>query len=67
METTMNKTNDASCGATSEHHDTIGDPELDAVTGGTKCTGGSASGPVTLRQLAQVLGELEQAQFNNVR
>jgi hypothetical protein len=56
METTMSKT-----------HDTIGDRELDAVTGGTKCTGGSAGGPVTLRQLAALLGQLEQAEAQKVR
>jgi len=44
------------------------DNELDAVSGGTKCTGGSASGgPVSLRELAKILGELEQAQAGNVR
>ena len=59
----MSKTNHAS---NLDHH-ALADGELDAVTGGTKCTGGSASGPVTLRALAKVLGELEQAQAENVR
>jgi hypothetical protein len=63
----MNKSNNASSIATHEQHDALAERELDAVTGGTKCTGGSASGPVSFRALAQVLGELEQAQFNNIR
>ena len=51
----MSKTDDAS--QVQELHD----DELDAVTGGTKC------GPVTLRELAKILGQLEQAQAVNVR
>jgi hypothetical protein len=40
----------------SKTHDTIGDREFDAVTGGTKCTGGSAGGPVTLRSWRRYWG-----------
>ena len=32
-------------------------------SGGTKCTGGSVGEPVTFRELAKLLGELEQMQF----
>jgi hypothetical protein len=63
----MSRTNNTSNIATHEHHHALADGELDAVTGGIKCTGGSPSGPVTFRELAKVLGELKQAQFNNVR
>jgi hypothetical protein len=48
-------------------HHVLADGELDAVTGGTKCTGGSAGGPVTLRALATLLGQLEQAEAQKVR
>jgi len=51
----MSKTDDAS--QVQELHD----DELDSVTGGTK------GGPVTLRELAKILGQLEQAQAVNVR
>ena len=66
MEKIMRKTNDTSNVATFEHHGRLADSELDAVNGGTKCTGG-AGGPVTLRDLAKILGELEQAKAGNVR
>ena len=55
----MSKTNDTSSDELAETE--LQDNELDAVTGGTK------GGPVTLRDLAKILGELEQAQAGNVR
>jgi hypothetical protein len=45
MEKIMRKSNDPS---NLDHH-ALAERELDAVTGGTKCTGGSARGPVTFR------------------
>jgi hypothetical protein len=42
-------------------HGSVADSELAAVTGGSK------GGPVTLRDLAKILGELEQAQAVKVR
>jgi hypothetical protein len=42
-------------------HRELTDIELDVVTGGNK------GGPVTLRELAKILGQLEQAQAVNVR
>jgi hypothetical protein len=59
MEEIMSKTNDTSSDELAETE--LQDNELDAVTGGTK------GGPVTLRDLAKILGELEQAQAGNVR
>ena len=59
----MSRANDAS---NLDHH-ALADGALEAVTGGTKCAGGSAGGSVTFRALAKALGELEQAQATNVR
>lgn len=52
----MSKTSETSNIATFERHDTLVDSELDAVTGGT----------ATFRELAMILGQLEQAQAQNV-